>query len=79
MFNSVEIPRYQAEFLVRNSSIDEFLEGQESVDFVEKVKKVWQPAGGVKVTSVESKLDRDGRVPIPPRKEGWEACGRTGT
>ncbi|XP_068725089.1 alpha-sarcoglycan-like isoform X2 [Montipora capricornis] len=68
--NTKEIPRYQAEFLVRNSSIDEFLEGQESAGFVEKVKKLWQPAGGVKVTSVESKLDRDGRVPIPPQKEG---------
>lgn len=65
-----EIPRYQAEFLIKNSSIDDFLEGQKSVGFVEKVKKVWQPTGGVKVTAVESKLDRDGRVPIPPQKEG---------
>lgn len=70
MFNSLEIPQYQAEFLVQNSSIDDFLEGRKSVGFVEKVKKVWQPKGGVKVTSVESKLNRDGRVPIPPQKEG---------
>ena len=55
---------------MKNSSIDEFLERKESVGFVEKVKKVWQPTGGVKVTSVESKLNRDGRVPIPPQKEG---------
>lgn len=67
---SKEIPRYQAEFLVKNSSIDEFLEGKESLGFAEKVLKVWQPTGGVKVTSVQSKLNRDGRVPIPPQKEG---------
>lgn len=68
---SQDIPRYQAEFLVKNSSIDEFLERKESVNFVEKVKQIWQPVpGGVKVTAVESKLDRKGRVPIPPQKEG---------
>lgn len=38
--------------------------------FVKKVKNIWQPTGGVKVTSVVSKLDREGRVPIPPQKEG---------
>lgn len=65
-----DIPRYQAEFLVQNSSITEFLERKESVNFVEKVKNIWRPTGGVKVTSVESKLDREGRVPIPPQKEG---------
>ena len=70
LFNSVEIPRYQAEFLVKNSSIDEFLERKESLGFAEKVWNVWRPRGGVKVTSVESKLNRDGRVPIPPQKEG---------
>lgn len=64
------IPRYQAEFLIKNISIDEFLERKESEGFVEKVKNVWQPKGGVKVTSVESKLNRNGRVPIPPQKEG---------
>ena len=63
------IPRYQAEFLIKNSSIDEFLEGNGTADFVERVKKVWQPSG-IRVTSVESKLNRDGRVPIPPQKEG---------
>lgn len=68
---SKDIPRYQAEFLVKNRSIDEFLERKESVNFVEKVKQIWQPQpGGVKVTAVESKLDRKGRVPIPPQKEG---------
>ena len=65
-----DIPRYQAEFLVQNSSIDEFLERKESVNFVKKVEILWQPTGGVSVTSVESKLDREGRVPIPPQKEG---------
>jgi len=65
-----DIPQYQAEFLVQNSSITEFLERDESVNFVGRVEKIWQPTGGVKVTSVESKLDRDGRVPIPPLKEG---------
>ena len=64
------IPRYQAEFLIKNSSIDEFLEGKGTADFVERVKKVWQPEGGIRVTSVESKLNRAGRVPIPPQKEG---------
>ncbi|CAH3015594.1 unnamed protein product [Porites evermanni] len=63
------IPRYQAEFLIRNSSIDEFLEGKGTEDFVERVKKVWRPSG-IRVTSVESKLNRAGRVPIPPQKEG---------
>ena len=65
-----DIPLYQAEFLVQNSSIVEFLERDESMNFVDRVERIWQPTGGVKVTSVESKLDRDGRVPIPPRKEG---------
>ena len=65
-----DIPQYQAEFLVQNSSIVEFLERDESVNFVGRVERIWQPTGGVKVTSVESKLDRDGRVPIPPQKEG---------
>lgn len=65
-----DIPPYQAEFLVQNSSIAEFLEKQESVNFVGKVERIWQPTGGVKVTSVESKLDREGRVPISPLKEG---------
>lgn len=64
------IPRYQAEFLIRNSSIDEFLEGKGTADFVERVKNVWKPKGGIRVTSVESKLNRAGRVPIPPQKEG---------
>ena len=64
------IPRYQAEFLIRNSSIDEFLEGKGTADFVERVKNVWKPKGGLRVTSVESKLNRAGRVPIPPQKEG---------
>lgn len=65
-----DIPHYQAEFLVQNSSIVEFLERDESVNFVGRVERIWQPTGEVKVTSVESKLDRDGRVPIPPLKEG---------
>ena len=65
-----DIPQYQAEFLVQNSSIVEFLERDESVNFVGRVERIWQPTGGVKVTLIESKLDRDGRVPIPPRKEG---------
>lgn len=65
-----DIPHYQAEFLVQNSSIVEFLERDESVNFVGRVERIWQPTGRVKVTSVESKLDRDGRVPIPPLKEG---------
>lgn len=66
-----DIPRYQAEFLIQNSSIDEFLERDESVNFANKVSEnIWRPTGGVKVTSVESKLDREGRVPIPPAKEG---------
>jgi len=65
-----DIPQYQAEFLVQNSSIVEFLERDESVNFVGKVEQIWRPDGGVKVTSLESKLDRDGRVPIPPLKEG---------
>lgn len=67
---SKDIPQYQAEFLVQNSSIVEFLERDESVSFVGKVERIWRPDGGVKVTSLESKLDRDGRVPIPPLKEG---------
>ncbi|XP_031574913.1 alpha-sarcoglycan-like [Actinia tenebrosa] len=62
-------PRYVAEFIIKNFDLDNFFFKLQPSVFKKKVKDTWK-LDNIEVTKVESLLDRGGRFPIPPAKEG---------
>jgi len=63
--------RFIAEFKIDNFNLDDFLEKLQPTIFKRKLQEIWSsPQIDLKVVKVESMLDRGGRVPIPPKKEG---------
>jgi hypothetical protein len=71
MIKSSEPPRYIAEFTIKNFDLDDFFLKLQPSLFKRKVEEIWSSGSpDLQIIQVESLLDRGGRVPIPPAKEG---------
>lgn len=63
--NQDDFPWYQAEFLVMNMNLDQFLANNTKDEIQKIVRDHYWPADDLVVTLVESALSRGGRIPLP--------------
>ncbi|KAK3740797.1 hypothetical protein QZH41_010079, partial [Actinostola sp. cb2023] len=64
--SSKEPPRYEAEFVIKNFNLDNFLQILQPQIFKDKLEEIWRsPKADLKVIEVESMLDRGGRKIAP--------------